>query len=50
MTKDLLLIIGKNEILIINVNIYKIRFINVPGADSIFGVWMLNQNMLLIGN
>ena len=49
MTKDLLLITGKNEILIINVNNYKLRIINVPGADYICGICILNQNMLLTG-
>ena len=50
-TKDLLLITGKNKISIINVNNYKlIRIINVPGADYIYGICMLNQNMLLTGD
>ena len=50
MTKDLLLITGANKISIINVNNYKLRIINVPGADNIYGVCMLNQNMLLTGD
>ena len=50
MTKDLLLITGDNKILIINVNNYKLRIINVPGADCICGVCILNQNMLLTGD
>ena len=50
MTKDLLLITGKNKISIINVNNYKLRIINVPEADCICGVCILNQNMLLTGD
>ena len=50
MTKDLLLITGYNKISIINVNNYKLRIINVPGADYIWGVCILNQNMLLTGD
>ena len=50
MTKDLLLITGENEISIINVNNYKLRIINVPEAGFIYGVCILNQNMLLTGD
>ena len=50
MTKDLLLITGENKISIINVNNYKLRIINVPEADRIYGVCILNQNMLLTGD
>ena len=50
MTKDLLLITGYNKISIINVNNYKLRIINVPGAGCIWGVCILNQNMLLTGD
>ena len=50
MTKDLLLITGENKISIINVNNYKLRIINVPGAGCIYGVCILNQNMLLTGD
>ena len=50
MTKDLLLITGYNKISIINVNNYKLRIINVPEADCIWGVCILNQNMLLTGD
>ena len=50
MTKDLLLITGENKISIINVNNYKLRIIDVPGADSIYGVCILNRNMLLTGD
>ena len=50
MTKDLLLITGENKISIINVNNYKLRIINVPGASYIWGVCILNQNMLLTGD
>ena len=49
-TKDLLLITGWNKISIINVNDYKLRIINVLGAKYIWGVCMLNQNMLLTGD
>ena len=50
-TKDLLLITGKNKISIINVNNYEfIRTIEVPGASWVNGVCMLNQNMLLTGD
>ena len=50
-TKDLLLITGKNKISIINVNNYKlIRIINVPGADNISGVCMQNKNIVLTGD
>ena len=50
MTKDLLLITGENKISIINVNNYKLRIINVPGAGYIRGLCILNQNMLLTGD
>ena len=50
MKKDLLLITGENEISIINVNNYKLRIINVSEADCIYGVCILNQNMLLTGD
>ena len=50
MTKDLLLITGYNKISIINVNNYKLRIINVPEAGYIWGVCILNQNMLLTGD
>ena len=50
MTKDLLLITGYNKISIINVNNYKLRIINVPEAGCIYGVCILNQNMLLTGD
>ena len=50
MTKDLLLITGKNKISIININNYKLRIINVPEANSIWGVCILNHNMLLTGD
>ena len=50
-TKDLLLITGCDKISIININNYKLlRIIDVPGADWIRGVCMLNQNMLLTGD
>ena len=50
MTKDLLLITGDDKISIINVNNYKLRIIDVPGANWIYGVCILNQNMLLTGD
>ena len=50
MTKDLLLITGENKISIINVNNYKLRIINVPEAGLIYGLCILNQNMLLTGD
>ena len=50
MRKDLLIITGYNKISIINVNNYKLRIINVPGASYIRGVCILNQNMLLTGD
>ena len=31
-------------------NNYKLRIINVPGADYICGICILNQNMLLTGD
>ena len=40
----------KRKISIINVNNYKLRIINVPEADYIWGVCILNQNMLLTGD
>ena len=50
MTKDLLLITGENKISIINVNNYKLRIIDVSGAGDIWGVCMLNENMILTGD
>ena len=50
MTKDLLLVSGSNKISIININNYKLRIIDVPGVNFIYGVCMLNQNMLLTGD
>jgi WD40 repeat protein len=50
LAKDLLLITGCNKISIINVNNYKLRIINVPETGSIWGVCILNQNMLLTGD
>ena len=50
-TEDLLLIPGENKISIINVNQYQlIRKIDVPSSGNIFGVCMLNKNMLLTGD
>ena len=49
-TKNLLFITGSNKISIININNYKLRIINVPGADWIRGICMLNQNMFLTGD
>ena len=50
MRKDLLLITEENEISIINVNNYKLRIIEIPEAGDIFGVCILNQNLLLTGD
>ena len=50
-TKELLLIPGKNKISIINVfQCRLIRIIDVPSGDWITGVCMLNKNMLLTGD
>ena len=50
-SKDLLLIPGKNIITIVDVNHYKIaRKIDVQGSDWITGVCMISQNMLLTGD
>ena len=49
--KDLLLIPGYNKISIIDVKNYKlIRIIDVPNSSYIYGVCMLNQNILLTGD
>ena len=49
--KDLLLIPGENQISIINTNQHNlVRKIEVPGSSWIFGVCMLNKNMLLTGD
>ena len=49
--KDLLLIPGRNQISIINIDQYKlVRNIEVPGSSWICGVCMLNKNMLLTGD
>jgi len=49
--KDLLLIPGQNKISIININKYNlIRTIDVNGSDWIYGVCMLNENILLTGD
>ena len=49
--KDLLLIPGNNQISIINTNEYKlIRKIDVPNANHITGVCLLNKNILLTGD
>ena len=49
-SKDLLLITGRYQISIINVNNYKIRILDVPESSYIHGVCMINQNMLLTGD
>ena len=50
LTKDLLVIGGKNNISIININEYKlIRIIEVPDS-SIYGFCMLNKNIFLTGD
>ena len=49
--KDLLLIPGENQITIINTNQHNlIRTIEVPGSSWIWGVCMINKNMLLTGD
>ena len=49
--KDLLLIPGENQISIINTNQHTlVRKIEVPGSNWIYGVCMLNKNMLLTGD
>ena len=48
--KDLLLIPGENQISIINTEQYKlVRKIEVPSSYMIYGVCMLNKNMLFTG-
>ena len=49
-TKNLLFITGSNKISIININNYKLRIINLPGAGWIYGACMLSKNMLLTGD
>ena len=50
-SKELLVILGENEISIINVNEYKlVRIIEVPGSLMIWGVCLLNKNVILIGD
>ena len=49
--KDLLLIPGKNQISITNINEYKlIRKIDVTNTSNITGVCLLNKETLLIGD
>jgi len=49
--KDLLLIPGKNQISITNINEYKlIRKIDIPNSSWITGVCLLNNNMLFTGD
>ena len=51
LSKELLAIPGENKISIINVNEYKlVRIIEVPGSSWIYGVCILNKNMLLTGD
>jgi len=50
-SKELLLIPGKNKISIININEYEIiRIIDVPNSGSIIGICMLNDNILFTGD
>ena len=50
-SKDLLLIAGKNKISIINTNYYKlIKIIDASGSGDINTTLMLNNNMLLTGD
>ena len=49
--KDLLLIPGENKISIIDVNKYNlVRIIEANGSGWIYGVCMLNENILLTGD
>ena len=51
MSKDLLVIGGKNELTIINVNNHNIiRKINVPNSGYISAICLLNENILLTGD
>ena len=50
-SKDLLLITGKNKISIINVNSYNlIKTINVDNSGWIYAACMLNKDMILTGD
>ena len=50
-SKELLLIPGKNKISIININEYEIiRIIDIPNSNSIICVCMLNENILFTGD
>ena len=50
-SKDLLLITGKNKISIINVNSYNlIKTINVYNSSLIIAACMLNKDMILTGD
>ena len=49
-TNNLLFITGSYKISIINVNNYKLRIIDIPESSCIFGVCLLNQNVLLTGD
>ena len=49
--KDLLLIPGENKISIVDINQYKVaRIIEVPGSNWLYGVCILNEDMLLTGD
>ena len=51
MTKDLLLVTGKNKLSIININLHNIiRTIDVYDSSWIWCAFMLNENMLLTGD
>ena len=51
MSKDLLVIGGKNELIIINVNNHNIiRNIKVPNSGYIYAICLLNENILLTGD
>ena len=50
-SKELLLIPGENKISIINVKEYKlVRTIEVPGSSWIYGVCLVNKDILLTGD
>ena len=50
-SKNLLFIPGNNKITMININYYElIREIEIPNSGFIFGVCMLNKNLLFTGD
>ena len=50
-SKELLLIPGRNKISIININTHNLlKIIDVPNSNKIISVCMLNENILLTGD